>query len=261
MVKRLVYYFYLTRDVVDSELYNLHFSCLEKYANIFDEMFFVVSVDDTEDVSLINGFEKRILGLHKRGTISIEIHKNDEFRESYAFKKYVVDRLSDNVLTFFAHGKGVTNMEKYSKEEIYQWITAMYFYSLNFIDEVDEMLVEKKFMSYGSFLTHNEKDESNKFKWFYIGTFFWVNNGKLMQYIRNNSIDFPTLNDRFYDEEFLGNIYDCWPKRTAASHKNAFLVNATDFYHFFTHYLDCIYEDRTDFNNFYEEICSKINGC
>lgn len=254
MKKRLVFYFYLTNDLIDSELYKTHFACLDRYKDIFDEMVFVISVDDVTDTDLIHKFEERLSGLHTRGNIMFDIHKNDEFRENYAFKKYVVDRLDDDVITFFGHGKGVSNLNHYDKNVIFSWILGMYFYSLNFIDEVEECLIDRKFISYGSFLTKNEKDKTNKYSWFYIGTFFWVNNGKLLQYIKNNNIDFPRLNDRFYDEEFLGNIYNCWPERTAASHQNMFLTNAVDFYNYFEDYLNLIYKERDDFRVFINEI-------
>jgi hypothetical protein len=60
MKKKLVFYFYITRENVNSEVYRVHYACLEKYIGIFDEVLFVISVDDVNDFELINSFEHRL---------------------------------------------------------------------------------------------------------------------------------------------------------------------------------------------------------
>lgn len=255
MRKRLVFYFYLTDELIDSKVYSIHLNCIKHYSDIFDEMIFVLSVDDVEKSEIVKRFEHKIITLIGPACdITFDIHHNDEFRESSAFKKHVVEKLSDGVLTFFAHGKGITNLEKYDETEIYKWILGMYYYNLNYIDEVEFDLLQKKYMSYGSFLTSNEHDTSTKYHWFYIGTFFWVNNLKIKSYIDFNGVEIPEMADRFYDEEFLSNIYDCWPKRNAASHENKFLVNAVDFYHFTSNYIEMLYGKEDGFSEFCEKM-------
>lgn len=256
-----MFYFYLTEELSDSEIYRFHLYCLNKYAHIFDKMTFILSLNDTNNIELIRKWENKLLRLHTKGTIEFEIHKNDEFKESASFKEHVSDKLGENELVFFGHGKGVTNIEKYSKEQIYMWIAGMYFYNLNFMDEVEESLVNKKYMSYGSFLCKNQEYKDfryTKYQWYYIGTFFWINSGKIKNYITANEIELPLLCERFYDEDFLGNIYDCWPTRNAYSHNGTFLRNAHDFYRYTNDYINMLYDDRSDFDDFLKEINENI---
>lgn len=258
MKKKLVFYFYINESNTDNLVYKLHLQCLQQYAHVFDEILFVLSTDDTSNISLIRKWEDKLIKLHTKGTISFEIMQNNEYRESDAFKRHVIDKLKDNELVFFGHGKGITNIEKYDPELIKKWIVGMYFYNLNFMDEVEDALINKKFLSYGSFLTKNEKDWTNKYHWFYIGTFMWLNSKKLCNYINQHNIEMPLFCDRFYDEEFLGDIYDIWPERTAYSHNGTFLTNAVDFYDYIDTYFDCLYPDKSDFNEFYEKINKNI---
>lgn len=259
MTKKLVFYFYLNYENKDSDIYKFHLKCLEHYAHIFDEMLFVLSVDNIH-TDLIHEWEEKLIKLHRKGTISFEVHLNNEFRETDAFKRHVVDNLGEEKLVFFGHGKGITNIENYPAEAIYKWIAGMYFYNLNFMKEVEDALINHKFMSYGSFLTQN-KDEQTKYDWYYIGTFLWLNSGKIKNYIENNFVNLPSYCDRFYDEEFLANIYESWPAPYAYSHNKAYLRNATDYYHHFDEYLDLIYPEHGDFDNFYNEIKKSTDEC
>ena len=252
--KKLIFYFYLTEENVNNEIYTLHYKCLEIYAHLFDEMLFVLSLDDINNKQLIQMWETKLLALHTKGSITFDIIKNNKYCESYAFKKYVVDKLKVNDLVFFGHGKGITNITKYNPELIKKWIVGMYYYNLNFIEEVEDSLIKRKFLSYGAFLSKNKKDWANKYHWFYIGTFFWLNSKKIYDYIKNNNIEMPLFCDRFYDEEFLGNIYDTWPERTATSHDSVFLCDAVDFYNYIDIYLDDLYPDREDFEYFFKKI-------
>ena len=132
----------------------------------------------------------------------------------------------------------------------------MYYYSLRYMDEVNDMLLNKKFMSYGPFLTQNtEPEKPTKYGWYYVGTFFWINGRKVHQYMVNNEIPLPVMGDRFYAEEFLANIYPSWPYVTAGSHGTCYLIEANNFYYQATEYLKNCYKPYEDgFYDFYKQI-------
>ena len=259
IIKKLVFAFYLTDDGLNSEINRLHFECLSKYCYIFDEIDICIIKDKNLSEKTLHEAEKKFIEFHKGSKIEFKLFDNTPYRESLVFKKEIADCLSENKLVFFAHNKGVTNVLKYDKDTIYTWVAAMYFYSLNFMDEVIDSLYNKKFYSYGSFLTLNNEDERcNKFGWYYVGTFFWINTGKLYAYMKNNNIELPLMNDRFYSEEFLGNIYPSWNLIFTASHENRYLRNAKDYYHQAKEYLSILHENTDDFNKFYNNILENV---
>lgn len=254
--KKLVFYLYYADSKNSEEFYNFHFSCLKKYCHIFDEAVFVISVDDVSDYHLIREAEDKILDIFKGTSVSFDIHKNDKMHEVYAFEKYVINTKDKDGLVFFGHSKGFSNIKKFDKEYIYKWIAGMYYFNLNFMDEVENLLLETKSISYGSFLMHDELNETNKYRWFYIGTFFWINLGKLENYIRQNNIELPLICDRAYAEEFLGNIYPFEQLPYAASHLNRALINARDFYHYINEYISMMYyeDELKEFYEFFDAI-------
>ena len=255
MNKKLVYSFYASENTIGDEVNRIHIACLKKYIDIFDSVIFTIIKDKNCKDETVANIEREILSIRGIRPISFNIIPNNEFRESKVFYDEIATRLGEDDLVFFAHNKGVSNVEKFDREVIYKWITAMYFYCLNFMDEVNDYLVNNKFYSYGAFLTHNEEEEKcNKYGWYYIGTFFWVNSKKIYNFIKNQNIELPKLCDRFYDEEFLGNIYESWPLLFTASHENRYLKNCKNYYRNADIYLSCLYEDISDFNEFYNEI-------
>ena len=125
---------------------------------------------------------------------------------------------------------------------------------------MEEKLLRTKAISFGSFLTRNLVDDTNKFQWFYIGTFFWINPRKLLSYIKVHNIDFPLISDRFYSEEFLGNIYDIWPNPYGATHNNNYVTNAYNYYENFEEILNAIYPEHEDADRFYKYIINNNNN-
>ena len=164
--------------------------------------------------------------------------------------------MADNELIFFAHNKGVSNVGTYDERQIYAWVCGMYYYSLNFKEEVDYKLVGRKFFSFGSFLTKNDEPEKcNKYGWYYIGTFFWINCVKLRNYMSIHGINLPEMADRYYDEEFLGNIIDTFPSIMSGCHGDLFLLNCRDYYGHTTDYINMLYNTKSDgFDDFYNEM-------
>ncbi len=134
----------------------------------------------------------------------------------------------------------------------------MYFFSLNYIDEVETLLVQRPMMSYGSMLTKNT-DSNIKYHWAYIGTYFWINSGILYDYIKHFNIELPHCTNRFYDEEFLGNIYPI--DYYAKSHNCRYILEGVNYYENARKYIEIIYDgDGLDeFNEFYDKIIKELN--
>lgn len=261
MKKKLVFYFYANPQNINCEINKTHFACLREYIGIFDECLFVISVDDINNFELIKKVEKKFLDINKNGNITFKVHQNNEFRESSAFKKEVADKLGEDKLVFFGHNKGTTNTD-YDKSVIQAWVNGMYFYSLNFINEVLDYLLNKQYFSYGSFLAKEDGYHYfvSKYNWAYIGTFFWINSGKILNFIKSHNIEIPNLADRFYAEDFLSNLYDIWPLSTAASHKNRYLTLANDFYKYAKKYIDVCHPEHQDFDEFNKHIIETIKN-
>lgn len=255
MNKKLVFAFYLAKNY-KSEIINIHFLCLKRFSEAFDSAEIVFILDKEYDRDNLLDAQRRFTEIFCGKPLSFSMVDNTPYREALVFQQYVVARMDEEELVFFAHNKGTTNVDKFDKEQIYTWVIAMYFYSLNYMDEVEDSLLNKKFMSYGPFLCQNEEPERiTKFGWYYVGTFFWMNTKKIKQHMINNNVPVPLMGDRFYAEEFFANIFPSWPYMLAASHGNRFLKNATNFYYETTQYLPTCYDVWEDnFYAFYEDI-------
>lgn len=169
MKKRLVYFIYA--KIPSPDVYKIHYQCLKLYSNIFDEMQFVISVDN-KDTNAFEYYKKKILEIvsFKGDTRKIEFAMVDNDpvnREFYEFKTYVIDqlpKLKDTYL-FYAHGKGVSN-EGYMRM-VNRWIYGMYYFNLNFIDDVIEKF-SYGYDSYGSMLLNEHGP-------LFSGTYLWFN--------------------------------------------------------------------------------------
>lgn len=255
MNKKLVFAFYLSKNY-SSEIVDIHFRCLEWFKDSFDTVEIVFILDDNYNKENLLDAQRRFTQIFLGKPISFSMVPNTPYREALVFHDYVATKLSEYELVFFAHNKGTTNVGKCPLEEIYTWVMAMYFYSLNYMGEVEDMLWNKKFMSYGPFLTQNtEPEKPTKYDWYYVGTFFWINGKKIFQYMRNSNIPLPVMGDRFYAEEFLANIYPSWPYVTAGSHGTRYLTEADDFYHISTrHVRSCYTPEEDGFYDFFNKI-------
>ena len=71
----------------------------------------------------------------------------------------------------------------------------------------------------------------------------------------NNEIQLPVLSDRFYDEDFLGNIIPTWPLVMTASWENRYLINCGNFYEYTSSYIKMLCgEDIEEYKKFYKLI-------
>lgn len=254
--KRLVFSFYIDDNTLENKVNQLHLRCISYYNDIFDNVTIVFLINDITNIKLITEISKHITKLRNGKEIEFIIEENNEFRESYVFNKYVVERIIQNEIVLFAHNKGITNILNYKHEDIFYWITFMYYYNLQYIDEVYNSLINKKYVAYGTLMSYNkdiEIETFNKYSWYYLGTFFWVNMNKIRDIINNRGDKLPTMNDRFYDEEFLGNLFEISLRCT--SHNNQCSYNLYDLYNNTIEKLSHIYPEEIDnFNNFYKKM-------
>lgn len=256
---KLVYYMYISKDMLDSIQYRYHFVCLEHYAHIFDEYDIVLAVDDLEDNDTIIKAEKIFLDIGFNKNVSFHIIKNDyDLREVSAFKTEILDRLYDETkLVFFAHGKGITHSWD---ENLKEWILAMYYFSLYDIGLVKKNLVEDIALFHGFLVCKNYIP--NKNDWFYPGTFYWINLMQLSQEIEKHPI--PPIANRSYAELFPGNIIDVDAKdswlRRATFPGTYVLLGNPDLYNFFTESKKLVYTDEQleGFSNFVKFIDDKV---
>lgn len=203
ITKRLVYHFYAGRGCLDNVANICHFRCLKYYSEVFDEAIIVIVCDDNlvEDA---NEIKKKFIDILNTPNITFKIRQNNPYYEAGTFYDEIVDNPTPyGGLTFFGHNKGVSNVfdEDKSKTAILSWICALYYYGLNFTDEVEKELCSKpSSIFYGPYLMQDSYI-ANKYHLWYAGTFYWVNSERLK---RNRTI--PVMCDREYAEWLPGEI-------------------------------------------------------
>lgn len=276
MKKILIYYFYLTDDFLSKRSNLINFECLRRYAHIFDEAKIFLSLDDTQKSELIREAEKVFVSIPFNGNISFHVVQNTPYRESRVIKQEILDKIDTlDSLVFFAHAKGFTNLEKFPElsEDMTKWIVGLYFLSLEYMQEVEDNIGEySEFVSisFGSFPTiKNESGttadstyiDNIKYSWYYNGTFFWINTIKLYNYINRNNVKIPKMEDRFFSEQMLGEIFP-YDNLSAGLHQRRLY-----FRHFYdegavTQSLGYILNDseKRDFEQVYNEIMEKTNS-
>ena len=128
MNKKLVFAFYLAKNY-KSEIVNIHFLCLKRFSKAFDSAEIVFILDKEYDRDNLLDAQQRFTEIFCGKPLSFSMVDNTPYREALVFQQYVVARMDEEELVFFAHNKGTTNVDKFDKEQIYTWVIAMYFYS------------------------------------------------------------------------------------------------------------------------------------
>lgn len=227
--KRMIFHFFVKENWKDRITNRIHLECLKKYSYIFDEVIFVISLDNTNNYDLIRSLELELLDLNLTPNISFKIVENTYLRDSRTFYDFIATKLDEyDGLTFFGHNKGTTNLDIYNLQNVSKWITSMYYLSLEYIDEVVHSLTDGRELSFGSLtnvidydkivISEDEVEDKQKFvdrtkvflgknKYLYTGTFFWLNTLSIYEYMRKNDIELPKLTDRWYAENFCANLF------------------------------------------------------
>ena len=230
--KKLVYHFYLEEGFEENIANIVHFRCLEKYSNIFNESIIVISPKEPQNEALINKAKGFLINVLKSPILTFKVAKNTRYYEAQTFYDEIMSKLNESEgLTFFAHNKGVSNVlnNAISKESVMRWICGMYYFNLNFIDEVENRLCADFLGTFfGSYLMTGE-NVSSKNKLWYAGTFYWLNSGRLLKYCERENIKLPKISDREYAEWLPGEIMD-WGNGNKLSSHNKMLLFDNDMY-------------------------------
>lgn len=261
-MKKMIFNFYLNKKYEDSPINKIHFKCIENYIKIFDYVLFNLTIDSysPENLKMVNSFKKWALNLNYEKDIEFKVRLNTIYCESKTFHDEISEKLQEengNII-FFGHNKGITNIEEFKFEDISTWVVGLYYYSLNFIDEVVQELYHNCKLTYGPFLTKNEYYGTNKYGWIYNGCFSWVNPGFLYEYIKNNNINLPLLCNRHYQENFYANIFEAWPAPLASSHSYYYYNGAVLLYTHTLEKMSYIGADTEDFKKFLNNILESI---
>ena len=227
MKKTLLYHLYVDNEIEEENyFYRLHQACLSYYIHVFDETIFYIAVDDLNNKNVINKAFEWVSSICKNKSFIVKVVENKLPFESGTLMAEVINKRKNiDGMIFFAHTKGkrhIPNDLKVINDEVknevninsmINWVLSLYFYSLNFIDEAENLLygkVRPSELFYGPFLTQLKDPTSspmlkyNKGNCHYAGTFYWINTEKFNNYLDKNIIELPKLDDRYWAEMLPG---------------------------------------------------------
>ena len=277
MKKTLIYHLYVCDDIETNVCYNIHKECLKIYSNVFDNVKFIISMDDLTDKILKQKAMDFINDIGYSCETDISIRQNTCLCEVDTLNREVLDFDNKNEeYIFFCHSKGVTNFRDniyngHNLYSIYKWITVMYFYNLNFIEELEKHFIGKQCVSevmYGTLLLvsdniHRALSTSNLH---FSGTFYWFNKQFYKNLVLSNRLfNFKAVNRQ--DAEMMpGYLFDYFGYgRGIKTHNDvSFILEDFDgkFYSASEDEWDYIINalgDKESFNKFFNNINEKIN--
>ena len=205
-MKKLYFYFWVSPDFEENIAVRVHEICLKRYLDKFDELNFIVAVDDYPN---IGGDEMRAVrwlnGICGDRPYNMRLTDNIKIRESRVILEdlvpMIIKRDTDSI--FLAHSKAITDvhMTTRNKYSVLRWVISLYYYSLEYEEEAMEKL--NSAAMFGSLLTHwNHRNDANikTHDCFYMGNFYWVNPSNIAAINRS---DFERLKvSRFLHENF-----------------------------------------------------------
>lgn len=261
--KRLVYHFFIPDNWKELETVQIHLKCLKHYSHIFDEAIFVLSLNDVNNKDNANEIQKILLDSGFDKNVTFKIVENTNLYESKTLYEEVTSKMDKlDGITFFGHSKGIGN-ELYKQVELDKlkvWIYGLYYFSLEFMNEVRSYMYGIHAITYGPFKTQIDETE-NKYKWFYSGTFFWINTQKLYDKIAYDNRTPRHFTDRFYSELYLGDVVKFKLENSTVnesiSHNNAYLYGKNiNYYDNTREYVTLLYSkgECDNFFNFINEI-------
>lgn len=225
MKKILVYHLYVNDIITDNKSYEIHRLCLKHYKSVFDKMIFYICVNDLSNIEIINDAMSWVSSICLDKHFEIKVRKNTYLCESNTFKEEILEKRQEyrDCFIFVAHSKNATRLSKnldsisfeidVVEKSLINWCIAVYFYSLNFIDEMERMLLgvpRPSEIFYGSLLTQLKDPTSspmlrmNVGNCFYSGCFFWINMNKFNNYLDKGIKSLPLIDDRFWLEMLPG---------------------------------------------------------
>lgn len=276
MEKTLVYHIYLSEDIETNLAYKINAECLKHYINKFDNIKYVMVMDNINDKELRLKGIKYVLDISFSGNIDIIFRPNTEIGEAATVRDYVVNEDNKNEIIFFCHTKGIGAFknvnEKTNLDSITNWILTMYFYNLNFINEVEDIFMGRKGpieAFYGTLLMILRDVQKYPIflpKQHYSGSFCWVNKPFLNKIKDSFSYKDYKFTNRYDAEFFPGYVFkDSGWGKGLTSHNNAKLKlegMLGAFYNMNDELWDKIYDilgDKEEFHKFKKEIMIKCD--
>lgn len=180
MTKSLFFYFYISDDFNTNEAVKVHQICLSRYINVFDTLNFIVALNNLLDFSKQKTAIEWINGIVGDKKYTIRFTPNTNLRESIVVLEDFLPKMligTDEII-FMSHMKGVTNVNdnRMNKFSVLRWIISMYWYTLEYTDNINNFIMSDKKTMYGPLLTHFDRradsavQNHNKI---YIGGFYW----------------------------------------------------------------------------------------
>ena len=244
MKKTLIYHLYAGADFNENVANKLHHNCLARYNDVFDEVRFTIAVDDVRNYELISSAIKWIVSIGFNCHATYTVVENTDFREVSTFDREILKGYNNlDGAVFFGHNKGSTNIISPTGEvepNIVRWISSMYFYNLQFIDEVEGFFTGKTRAAevfYGTMLMHFTKKRTN---WVhampnnlsgleYAGTFYWINIPKYRNSIKMGIIKEVEPDSRFFAEEYPGMFFERYAYGCGMTSHNDAMFEAVEF--------------------------------
>lgn len=247
MRKTLIYHLYVN-DGFETNLANrLHRACLERYSHAFDEVRFTIAVDDLKNYKLISDAIGWVISIGFGCVSKFTVVQNGDLREVDTFDREILKNKENlDGAVFFGHNKGSTNIVKDGKVNmnVFFWICSMYFYNLEFVDEVEGFFTGKlraPEVFYGAVLLHFTKERTN---WVhampnnisgleYAGTFYWINIPKWKNCLKMGIIKDVEADSRFFAEEYPGMFFERYAYGCGMTSHNDAIMEATEFNPYF----------------------------
>lgn len=218
MEKTLVYHVYLSDDIETNLAYKINAECLKYYITNFDNVKYVIVMDNLDDLELRLKGINYVSNIEFNGNVDIIFRKNTEIGETATVRDYVVNTNENNEMIFFCHTKGITafraNDGRVNLNSIMNWILTMYFYNLNFTNEVIEIFQGKKGpieTFYGTLLMSLTDTENYPVflpKLHYSGSFYWINKPFINKIKHDFNYDNYVFSNRYDAEFFPGYVFN-----------------------------------------------------
>ena len=247
MKKTLIYHLYCGEDFETNIANKVHYVCLTKYIEVFDDVRFTISVDDLSNTELISKGIEWVLSLGGSFERRFTVVKNTPLYEVETFKREFLDNYENlDGMVFFAHNKGTTNMYGGALDgnSIFNWVCGMYYFNFEFISEVEgyfDGTLRAPEVFYGTFLLYFSKERqcmvhampNNLSGLEYSGTFYWINIPKYKNCVTTGIVQKMEPDSRFFAEEYPGMFFDRYAYGAGmTSHKDVCLdAMVVDLYH------------------------------
>lgn len=226
--KKLYFYLWVSPDFDSNIAIKTHKICLKRYINVFDELNFIISVDDYGNAEQIDkgiAWIRDVCG-EKKFNARLVLN-NKEICEVGILGEYFFPRIEmeEDSMLFLGHTKGIMDVhhEWRNKYSILRWIVSMYYYNLEYAKEAEEYLSNGKTF-YGALKTHFQRLNNSGIMThgnIYIGTFYWMNPANAKKNMISDLKEASTHFNRWIAEDFPM----LFNEETMASHNNAVTEN------------------------------------